>query len=116
MVDQDHNIYINDILKCIKKIKRYVKSLDFDSFVMNEIIYDAVIRNLEIIGEASNKIPKSIQKNYDHIEWRKISGLRNILIHNYSGIDDDIILDVIKKKLPVLEKQLKLILKEENSY
>ena len=116
MVDQDYSIYINDILKCIKKIKRYIKSLDFDSFILDEIIYDAVIRNLEIIGEASNKIPKSIQKNYDHIEWRKISGLRNILIHNYSGIDDDIIWDVIKKKLPVLEKQLKLILKEENSY
>ena len=113
MVDQDYSIYINDILKCIKKIKRYIKSLDFDSFILDEIIYDAVIRNLEIIGEASNKIPKSIQKNYDQIEWRKISGLRNILIHNYSGIDDDIIWDVIKKKLPVLEKQLKLILKAE---
>jgi uncharacterized protein with HEPN domain len=111
MVKEDFTLYFKDILKCIRKIKLYVNKVDFQFFVSDEKTYDAVVRNLEIIGEASNEIPNYIKAENKSIEWRKISGFRNILIHNYSGIDDEIVWDVIKNKLPKLEKEIRILLR-----
>ena len=72
-------------------------------FSADDMRIDAVIRNLEIIGEAAKNIPVEIREEYPDIEWKKIVGLRNILIHEYSGVDIDILWDVVKNKLPELE-------------
>ena len=85
---------------------RYTESMDFKDFQSNEIIYDAVIRNLEIIGEAAKNIPEHIRSSYPKVEWRKVSGLRDILIHTYFSIDNVILWDIIKMKIPELLKAL----------
>lgn len=74
--------------------------MNFKAFCSDEIIYDAVIRNLEIISEASKKLPDQIRSSYPTVEWRKVSGLRDILIHTYFSIDNTILWDVVKIKIP----------------
>ena len=76
------------------------------------MIVDAVIRNLEIIGEAAKNIPKQVKEKYPDVEWRKISGLRDILAHEYFGVDLEVLWDVIKHKLPLLKRQVTKILRE----
>ncbi|MDQ7032491.1 MAG: DUF86 domain-containing protein, partial [Desulfonauticus sp.] len=89
-------VYLKDILKAIKKIENYVENLDFKKFSANELVQDATVRNLEIIGEAVKKIPIEIKSKYPKIEWKKIAGLRDILIHEYFGVDLEILWDIIK--------------------
>jgi uncharacterized protein with HEPN domain len=84
-------VYLKDILKAIKKIENYVENLNFRKFSTNELVQDATVRNLEIIGEAVKKIPKEIKNKYPEIAWKKIAGLRDILIHEYFGVDLDIL-------------------------
>jgi uncharacterized protein with HEPN domain len=73
---------------------------------------DAVVRNLEVIGEAAKKLPAETKRSHPEIEWKKIAGLRDILIHDYFGIDMDIVWDVVQNKLPPLADQVRLILEE----
>ncbi len=85
--------------------------MTFDEFMEDELIQDGVVRNLEIIGEAVKHIPEDVKKNYPDIEWRKIAGLRDILIHAYFGIDLDVVWDVVKNKIPELKEKVENILK-----
>ena len=75
-------------------------------FKKNELVIDAVIRNFEIIGEASKNIPQTIQNVYPEIPWRQMSGMRNLLIHEYFGVDIDTVWHTAKKQLPALKNQL----------
>ncbi len=101
-----YKLYISDILDAISKIEKYTKGFSRSKFQKNTLVVDAVIKNLEVIGEASKRIPANIKSQMPVIQWKKIIGLRNILIHEYSGIDRDIIWDIIENKLPELKKQL----------
>jgi uncharacterized protein with HEPN domain len=101
-----YKLYIGDILEAISKIEKYTKGFSRSKFQKNTLVVDAVIKNLEVIGEASKRIPASIKSQIPAIEWKKIVGLRNILIHEYSGIDRDIIWDIIESKLPELKARL----------
>ena len=104
---RDYKLYIQDILDSIKKIQTYTKGVSKDKFTKNSLIVDAVARNLEIIGEASKRVPSDIKKQIPDIPWKKIVGLRNMLIHEYSGIDKEIIWDILENKLDVLASSLK---------
>jgi len=81
-------------------------------FITDERTYDAVLRNLEIIGEAAKNIPEDIQAKYGHVEWRAIAALRNIVAHAYFSVKDEIIWDVVSNKAPVLLDQVIQILDE----
>jgi uncharacterized protein with HEPN domain len=109
---RDYKVYLEDILEAIGKIQRYTANLSQEAFSGDERTLDAVVRNLEIIGEASKKVPGKIRSKYPEVEWKRIAGLRDILIHEYFGIDIDIIWDIVQNKLPVLEKQINQILSE----
>ncbi|OFY27940.1 MAG: hypothetical protein A2275_18855 [Bacteroidetes bacterium RIFOXYA12_FULL_35_11] len=101
--------YIDHILECIKKIRKFVKGIDKNEFAKNELIQDAVIRNFEIIGEASKKISTDLKQVYYEIPWKEISGMRDKLIHDYLGVEIEIIWKTIEQDLPTLQKELKKI-------
>jgi len=107
---REYKMFLNDILKAIEKIEKYSKDLTFEDFSKNDLIQDGVVRNLEIIGEAVKNIPPEIRSKKPEINWKKIAGLRDILIHAYFGIDLELIWDIVKNKIPLLkEKTLELL-------
>ena len=109
---KDYKVYLDDILEAIEKIHDYIDLMSFEGFCNDTKTIDAVNRNLGIIGEAANRLPDEIKYKYPDIEWHRIIGLRNIIIHDYSSVDLEIIWDIIKNKLSLLEKQVKEILKD----
>ena len=109
---REYKAYLKDILEAIRKIENYTKAIAFDDFVMDELIQDGVVRNLEVIGEAVKNIPEDIKDKKPEVEWKKIAGLRDILIHDYFGIDEDIVWDAVKNKLPELKEKIIEILSE----
>lgn len=100
---KEYKVYLEDILSSIHKIEKYTKGILYQEFAKNDLLIDGVVRNLEIIGEAVKRIPTEIKKQHQNIEWKKIAGLRDILIHEYSGINIKIIWDVIINKIPTLK-------------
>ena len=99
----DFRVYFDDILDAIAQIHLYVRGMSQEEFTKDRKTQDAVVRNLEIIGEAAAKLSEEALKNAPQIEWRKIKGLRNILIHEYFGINLSIVWDVVQNKLQPLE-------------
>ena len=103
--------YLYDIIVAIEKIWKYTKGLTFEEFLLDEKTVDAVCRNLEIIGEAAKYISKDLRDRHKNIPWREIIALRNRIIHEYFGVDEEIIWQIIKHDLAPLYKGLKEILK-----
>jgi uncharacterized protein with HEPN domain len=85
------NLLIEDIIESGNKILLYTKDLDFDQFISDGKTVDAVIRNFEIIGEAANRLPEDFKDNYTEIDWYRIRGFRNRIVHDYFGIDYNIV-------------------------
>ena len=109
---RDYRIYLEDILDAVHKVRSYTSGLSKTTFVQDNKTFDAVVRNLEIIGEAVKNIPDSVRANASEIEWKKIAGLRDILIHEYFGIDGEIVWDIVQHKLPALDTAVKRLLEE----
>ena len=101
---KNDKVYISHILEAIGKIETYKTGLDFDAFLKNEMAMDAIIRELEIIGEASNNISEEFQKEHTDVPWRKIIGIRNTLIHEYFGVNKKIVWDAVEDDLPELKR------------
>jgi uncharacterized protein with HEPN domain len=100
---------IEDILNSIEKIEEYTKNMTLAEFTKNQLIIDAVVRNFEILGEASKHIPLSVQKSYPHIPWKQMVEMRNFLIHEYTGVDISTVWQTARNHLPTLKKQLSTI-------
>ena len=103
---------IEDILICLSKIAQYVHGLSYDDFVNDLKTQDAIIRNLEIIGEASKKLSPDIKEKHTNIPWKMIAGTRDRLIHGYFGVNIDIVWGIVTIDLPVLKREVNKI-KEE---
>ncbi len=103
---RDFEVYLEDIRQAIGKVQSYTVGLTRDMFDQDDRTIDAVIRNLQIIGEAAKMIPESVRANYPNVEWKKIAGLRDILAHQYFEVDLDIIWDILQNKLPTLAQEL----------
>ena len=108
---RDLRIYIEDMLEACRRISEYTKNVDIVDLSQDIKTLDAVVRNLEIIGEAAKKTPAEFRSKHPNIEWKKITGLRDILVHEYFGVDCEIILDVVKNKVPTLAINLQEVLK-----
>ena len=112
MSKRDWRLFISDILESIEKIERYTLGVSYEEFMKDDKLKDAVVRNLEIIGEAANYIPDEIKVKYKDIPWRQIVGLRHRLIHGYFVVDYDIVWNIIIKDIPRLKTAIKRILEE----
>lgn len=112
MPGRDWRFRIEDIILAIGKISSFTQNADFDAFVANEMAVDAVIRNLEIIGEAARHIPADIEAKFPDIGWVEMRAIRNILIHEYFGVDPAIIWHTVKNDLPPLLSRLQRVLDE----
>ena len=103
---RDFDLYLEDIREAVDKIQNYTLGLTRESFAEDAKTIDAVVRNLEIIGEAAKMIPESTRSSYPNVEWKKIAGLRDILAHHYFEVDLDIVWDILLNKLPALQREL----------
>ena len=112
-VGRDCILFIEDILDAIRKIEMYVAKLSFEEFSNNSMAIDAIIRNFEVIGEASKNIPKRIKEKYPNVEWKEATGFRNVLIHNYFGIDVESVWDTLNNNIPILKKHVEEVLASE---
>ena len=106
MSKRSAELLLDDIREAIEKIERYTADLSLDGFMADEKTQDAVVRNLEIIGEAANRLPQEFKAQFADIEWPKIVGLRHRIVHNYFGIDLKIIWRIINEDLRVFKAQL----------
>ena len=108
---KDDRVYLRHIMDSIAKIETYA-DVGKDEFMTVSHWQDAIIRNLEIIGEATKHLSEPFKELHQEIPWRNIAGLRDILIHNYMGVDLDAVWNVVEKELPALKKRIDFILKK----
>ena len=106
---RDSKVYLSDILDSSRKIRAYIAGMSRDQFAADEKTIDAVVRNLEVIGEAVKHIPQSMRELQPHVPWQRIAGLRDLLIHQYFGIDRDIVWNIAQEKLDELELAVKAL-------
>ena len=99
-------LLVEDILESCYKINAYTKDISFEDFMEDSKTIDAVIRNFEIIGEAANKLPEEFKNTYNSIDWNRIRGFRNRIVHAYFGIDYEIVWEIKEKFLPQLISKL----------
>ena len=104
--------YAEDIVQCMEKIEEYLRGMSYAAFEKNDLVVDAVLRNLEVIGEAAKNVPAGVRKKHPGIPWKKMVGLRNIAIHEYFGIDKSIIWEIATKNLPETKRDVEALLKE----
>lgn len=107
---RDYKDYINDIYNSINEVKEFTKELNFETFLTDKKTSNAVIRSLEVLGESAKKIPNNMRSKYPDIPWKKMTGMRDKLIHEYFGVDLGIVWKVIKEELPPLKPKIKDIL------
>ncbi len=112
MKERTYKIYFEDIIIFIKRIESYIQDLNFENFRENQLVIDAVIRNLVLIGEASKNISSEIRKKFSNVPWSEMIGLRNLATHGYFKIDLTIIWDIITKDIPENKQSIQNIFSE----
>lgn len=109
---RDWRLYADDIIESCGKVRRYVAGMTFEAFAADERTRDAVIRNIEIIGEAAKNLPDEVIGRAPEVEWRKVRGMRDVVAHGYFGLNMKVIWDTAKTKLDDLERAVQSLLEE----
>ena len=104
------HLYIEDMLACGERLLSYTEGMTQAAFITDSRTYDAVLRNLELIGEAATHVPVDVRESNPQVEWRSIIGVRNRLAHGYLGIDDDVVWDIVQNSIPTLLTELEQLL------
>ena len=109
MKRRDYRDYLQDILDSIKDIESFIENMDFEDFSKDKKTINAVIRSIEVIGEAAKNIPKPIRDKYPQVPWKKMAGMRDKMIHEYFGVDIEILWKTVKEDIPSLKPLMKKI-------
>ena len=110
---KDPLIYLNHMLECTRKIQQYTAGLDQEAFLNQSLVQDGVIRNLEIIGEATKQLDTDFRARHPQIKWKKVAGMRDKLIHDYIGVDLWAVWGVVENIIPSFEQQIRKIVNDE---
>ena len=110
-MNRHFKLYLDDIYLSMKRILEYVEGMDSKSFKRNYMVVDAVVRNFEVIGEATKNVPSEVKEKFPEIPWRKMYGLRNLISHEYFGVDYEMIWEIISTDLPKNIHDMEEILK-----
>ncbi|APW61885.1 DUF86 domain-containing protein [Paludisphaera borealis] len=105
-MSRNHEQRIDDIIECCEKILRFTSGMNQEQLVELELVMDAVLRNLEVIGEATKHLPDDVRAAMPGVEWKKIAGMRDWISHVYYRVDDDIVWNAIETKIPELLRTL----------
>lgn len=110
MSERDVQLLLGDILDAANKISSYTTGMNYDGFITDDKTIDAVVRNFEIIGEAAKRIPDDYKLQHPEIEWRRIVGFRNRIVHEYFGIDYEILWQIKEENIPELAERVDMLL------
>jgi uncharacterized protein with HEPN domain len=113
MTERDIEDYLQDILETIESCERFIEGMDYDQFTSDEKTIFAVNHALEIIGEATKHIPEEIRKEYPSVPWKKMAGIRDVIIHAYFGVNLNVIWNTATERLPELKRDIEKILKDK---
>ena len=114
MSDGRWDVYVRDMLNCCARIDDYTVGLDRDAVVGTRVVYDAVLWNLAVLGEAANNVPETVRQAHTEIPWADIAGTRNRIVHGYGSIREQIVWEIISVDIPDLVPQLRRLLAEHD--
>jgi uncharacterized protein with HEPN domain len=113
MPSRDWRFRVQDILESISRIETYTAGMTYPSFRENQLVIDAVVRNLEIIGEAASRVPAEVQQRNPELPWAEMRGIRNVLIHEYFGVSVEIVWKTVRENLPQVVAGLEELLRQD---
>ena len=109
-MSRDESLFLEDIQDCCEKVLKFTAGMTYKDFVHDDLHFDAVLRNLEIIGEAVKHVSEEQRQKYPQVKWRKITGFRDIVTHNYFGVSDEIVWDIVENEIPALLEHVQKML------
>jgi uncharacterized protein with HEPN domain len=108
---KDDRLYLIHISECLQRVEDYVGQYDKEGFLASPMVQDAVIRNLQVMAESTQKLTDKLKAAHPEVDWYRIAGFRNILVHDYLGVDLEVVWQVIVKELPSLKRFVSTVLK-----
>ena len=112
-MSRNESLYLGDIQESCEKILRFTDGMTYKEFIHDDLHFDAVLRNLEVIGEAVKNISEETRITYPNVKWRKIAGFRDIVAHEYFGVNEETVWDIVRNQVPNLLEIVKTMLKEK---